>query len=51
MLGDVTSLPPLVSTPRMLPPQNSSENEDMLTDDGVTQIDQSSELIDNPSLE
>lgn len=48
MLGDIASLPPLLSTPSMISPGDLTENDDPYTD-GVAQIDQTGQLVGTPS--
>lgn len=50
MLAEVTSLPPLVSTPRTISTSNVSENDDLLTD-GVAHVDPITRLVEITSLE
>ncbi|KAL2286975.1 hypothetical protein FJTKL_06474 [Diaporthe vaccinii] len=50
LLSEVTSLPPLVSTPRTISTSNVSENDDQLTD-GVAHVDPITRVVEITSLE
>lgn len=47
MLGDVTSLPPLVSTPRMISVGDASEKNDIL-ENGVARVNPITQLVETP---